>query len=183
MGKIANRQSLALSERGQLSQPHSEVPRGENVKPNECQSRDSNRSTTNAGSARTKFCVFKGRYDRQRTLAIRIAAITVDSAITIARFRPSKRPCFLKSPAGKTLLRLSASPLRLSAPGGGGGNAKTLCSYLKLSIELKCFLGDRLCDLRESSTNKQTRFFYLAGPKCCLKNSILGANPIFGEAK
>ena len=33
-----------------------------------------------------------GRYDRQRMLAIRIAAITLasDSAITIARFRPSK---------------------------------------------------------------------------------------------
>ena len=31
------------------------------------------------------------------------------------------RQCFPKSPAGKTLLRLSASPLRLSAPGGGGG--------------------------------------------------------------
>ena len=33
-----------------------------------------------------------GGYDRQRTLAIRIAAITLasDSAIIIARFRPSK---------------------------------------------------------------------------------------------
>ena len=35
---------------------------------------------------------FRGRYELQRTLAIRIAAITLasDSAITIARFRPSK---------------------------------------------------------------------------------------------
>ena len=59
---------------------------------NERQSRDSNRGTTNAGSTRTNSCVFRGRYDRQRTLAIRIAAITLasDSAITIARFRPSK---------------------------------------------------------------------------------------------
>ena len=58
----------------------------------ERQSRDSNRSATNAGSTRTKFCVFRGRYDCQRTLVIRIAAITLasDSAITIARFRPSK---------------------------------------------------------------------------------------------
>ena len=34
----------------------------------------------------------RGRYDHQRTLVIRIAAITLasDSAITIARFRPSK---------------------------------------------------------------------------------------------
>ena len=40
---------------------------------------------------RTNFC-FGGRDDRQRTPAIRIAAITLasDSAITIARFRPSK---------------------------------------------------------------------------------------------
>ena len=38
--------------------------------------------------------MFRGRYDRQRTLAIRIAAITLASAsaITIARFRP----CFAK---------------------------------------------------------------------------------------
>ena len=52
------------------------------------------------------------------------------------------RPCFPKSLAGKTLLRLSAPPLRLSAPGGEGGvgrEAKTLCSYLELSIELQCF--------------------------------------------
>ena len=35
---------------------------------------------------------FGGRYELQRTLAIRIAAITLasDSAITLARFRPSK---------------------------------------------------------------------------------------------
>ena len=54
---------------------------------------DSHRSATNAGSSmRTKFCVFRGRYGRQRTLVIRIAAITLasDSAITLARFRPSK---------------------------------------------------------------------------------------------
>ena len=38
------------------------------------------------------FLCFWGRYDRQRTLAIRIATITLasDSAIIIARFRPSK---------------------------------------------------------------------------------------------
>ena len=42
---------------------------------------------------------FRVRYDRQRTLAIRIAAITLasDSAITLAQFRPSKLRgiCFL----------------------------------------------------------------------------------------
>ena len=59
---------------------------------NECQSLDSSRSATNTGSTRTKFCVFRGNYDRQRTLVIRIASITLasDSAITLARFRPSK---------------------------------------------------------------------------------------------
>ena len=63
---------------------------------NECQSRDSNHSATNAGSTRTKFCVFREAYDRQRTLVIRIAAITLasDSAITLARFRPSKHGTF-----------------------------------------------------------------------------------------
>ena len=40
------------------------------------------------------ICVFTGRYDRQRLLVIRIAAITLasDSAITLERFRPSKPP-------------------------------------------------------------------------------------------
>ena len=57
---------------------------------NERQSRDSNRSAANAGPMRTKSCVLGGRYELQRTLAIRIAAITLasDSGITIARFRP-----------------------------------------------------------------------------------------------
>ena len=36
--------------------------------------------------------MFFGRYDRRRTLVIRIAAITLagDSVITLAQFRPSK---------------------------------------------------------------------------------------------
>ena len=39
-----------------------------------------------------QFCVFRGRYDRNRTLVIRIAALILASAsaITLARFRPSK---------------------------------------------------------------------------------------------
>ena len=59
---------------------------------NESQSRDSNRSATNAGSTRTKSCVFRGRYNRQPMLLIQIAATTLasDSAMTIARFHPSK---------------------------------------------------------------------------------------------
>ena len=53
-----------------------------------CDSNRKIRNATNAGSTRTKFCVFRGRYDHQRTLVIRIAAITLasDSAITMARF-------------------------------------------------------------------------------------------------
>ena len=64
---------------------------------NERQSRDSNRNATNAGSTRTTFCVFRRRYDRQRMLVIRIAAITLasDSAITLARFRPSKHRIYI----------------------------------------------------------------------------------------
>ena len=76
--------------------PIASVQRTRSTHTNKRQSRDSNRSGMNAGSARTpptKFCIFRGRYDRQRTLLIRIAAITLasDSAITLARFRPSKR--------------------------------------------------------------------------------------------
>ena len=74
MGEIANRQSLVFSERGQLSHAILQVHVNEYYT-NERQSHDSNRNATNAGSTRTKFCVFRGRYDRQRTLVIRIAAL------------------------------------------------------------------------------------------------------------
>ena len=60
---------------------------------NERQSRNSSRNATNAGPmTQDQFLCFGGRYELQRTLAIRIAAITLasDPAITIARFRPSK---------------------------------------------------------------------------------------------
>ena len=78
---------------------------------NERQSRDSNRNATNAGSTRTNFCVFRGRYDRQRTLVIRIAAITLasDSAITIVRFRPSKRASLMTRNPEKSKYRKSDS--------------------------------------------------------------------------
>ena len=83
MGKIANRQSLAFSERGQLSQaiPQFHVERMLNER-RVCED---------------KFLCFRGRYDRQRTLAIRIAAITLagDSATTMASFCPSK--CLMNS--------------------------------------------------------------------------------------
>ena len=60
---------------------------------NACQSRDSSRNAMNARSnMRINFSIFRGRYDRQRALGIRIAAITLasHSAITVARCRPSK---------------------------------------------------------------------------------------------
>ena len=88
MGQISNREALVFSERGQLSQaipqvhveriPHQRTPIA--------------RFESQCNERRTKFCVFRGRCDRQRTLVIRIAAITLasDSAITLARFLPSK---------------------------------------------------------------------------------------------
>ena len=94
MGKIANRQSpIASVQRTQSTLGgHFAVPTWNEYCTNECQSRDSNRSARNAGSTRTKFCFLGELYDRQRMLALRIAAKTLasDSAITIARFRPSK---------------------------------------------------------------------------------------------
>ena len=83
MGKIAHRQSLAFNERSQLSQACL-CSMWNKYYTNERQSRDSNRSATNAGSTRTEFCAFGVKYDRQRTLVIRIAAITLasDSAMT-----------------------------------------------------------------------------------------------------
>ena len=58
MGKIASRQSLAFSERNQLSQaiPQLYVERITN----ERQSRDPNRGTTNTRAMRTNFCVLDG---------------------------------------------------------------------------------------------------------------------------
>ena len=68
---------------------HSAVPRGTDVARMNANYAISNRSTRNARSMRTSFCVLGGRYDRQRTRVIRIAAITLagSSAITIAHLR------------------------------------------------------------------------------------------------
>ena len=55
-----NRQSLAFSERGQLSQANSQFRVERMLRRNERPSRDSNRSTMNAGSLRTNFCVLWG---------------------------------------------------------------------------------------------------------------------------
>ena len=65
---------------------HSAVPRGTNVKRARSESQHSERRVYE-----DSFLCFGGRYDRQRTLAIRTAAITFasDSVITIARLRPS----------------------------------------------------------------------------------------------
>ena len=60
---------------------------------NERQSHDSNRSATNAGVYEDQNSVFLGGdMTAKRTLVIRIAAIILasDSAMTLARFRPSK---------------------------------------------------------------------------------------------
>ena len=60
MGQIANRQSLVFSERGQLSQTIPQFHVERILHPNERQSRDSNRSATNAGPMKTKSCVLGG---------------------------------------------------------------------------------------------------------------------------
>ena len=91
MGQIANRQSLVFSERGQLSHaiPQFHVERTlHQLTP--IARFESQRNERRAYE--DQILCFGGRYELQRTLAIRIAAITLasDSAITIARFRPSK---------------------------------------------------------------------------------------------
>ena len=91
MGKIANRQSLVFSERCQLSQAIPQV-HGERIlhQRTPIARFESQRNERRVYEGQTVF--FSGRYDRQRTLVIRIAAIILasDSAITLARFRPSK---------------------------------------------------------------------------------------------
>ena len=90
MGQIANRQSLVFSEPGQLWQAIPQVHAERILHKRTPIARFE--SQRNAGSTRTKFCGLRGRHDSQRTLVIRIAGITLasDSAITLARFRPSK---------------------------------------------------------------------------------------------
>ena len=92
MGQIGNRQSLVFSERSQLSQAIPQVHVERVLHQRTPIARFESQRNERRGSTRTKFCVLGGRYDRQRMLAIRIAAITLasDSAITLARFRPSK---------------------------------------------------------------------------------------------
>ena len=98
MGKIANRQSLAFSERNQLSQAipqfHVERMLNEWMPITRFESQHNERMV-----CENQFLYFGGRYDRQRTLAIRIAAITLasDSARTIMRFRPSKNTGFTRT--------------------------------------------------------------------------------------
>ena len=61
MGQIANRQSLVFSERGQLSQaiPQAHVERILHQRTPIARF-ESQRNAKNAGSTRTKFCVFLG---------------------------------------------------------------------------------------------------------------------------
>ena len=99
MGKIANRQSLAFSDRSQLSQaiPQFHVERllNEWTPIARFEWQHSERRVCED----QLLCFFLGRHDRQRTLAIQITAITrgSDSAIIIARFRPSKKNCSVHS--------------------------------------------------------------------------------------
>ena len=85
MGQIANRQSLVFSERGQLSQaiPQFHVERILHQRTPIARF-ESQRNERRAYE--DQILCFGGRYELQRTLAIRIAAITLasDSAITIA---------------------------------------------------------------------------------------------------
>ena len=105
MGKVANRQSLAFSESGQPSQaiPQFHVERllNEWTPIAQFESRHNERRV-----CEDKFLCFRGRFDRQRRLAIRIATITLasDSAIAIARFRLSTgRPEIIAYKIPKTI--------------------------------------------------------------------------------
>ena len=110
MGQIANRQSLVFSERGQLSQAIPQV----HVERILHQQTPIARSESQSNERRVyedQILCFWGRYDCQRTLVIRIAAITLasDSAITLARFRPSKELRFggnTTTPGVKLVFRL-----------------------------------------------------------------------------
>ena len=59
---------------------HSAVPLETSTTPMNANRAYSNRSATNAGPMRTKSCIFRGNYERQRALAIRIAAETLATA-------------------------------------------------------------------------------------------------------
>ena len=92
MAKVANRQLLAFSERGQFSRRPFRSSTW-----NECYTEWTRitRFESQQNERRVhedQFLCFGKRYDNQRTLVIRIAVITLasDSAITIARFCPSK---------------------------------------------------------------------------------------------
>ena len=141
-----NRQSpIASVQRTQSTlASHSAVPCGTNVK-----RMNANRAIRIAAQ-RTQglwgliSLFWGGRYDRQRTLAIRIAAVTLasDSAITIARFRPSKRCAYsLVQSLGKqthTGLDPVIGEVRVhSCP--KGPNLEKFQDRLKFSISLEIF--------------------------------------------
>ena len=106
MGKIDNRQSLAFSERNQLLQaiPQFHVERILHQRTPIARF-ESQRNERRVYEDQI-LCFFGGRYDHQRTLVIRIAAISLasDSSTTIARFRSSKTPTL-------------GTPLPLAGPG------------------------------------------------------------------
>ena len=109
-----------FSERGQLSQAIPQFHVGRMLNENERQSRcDSNRSTTKYRVNEDCFLCFGWRYERQQTLPIRIAAVTLacDSAITVARFRPSKVRWWAFI-LGSTVLRPELPFTGVSGPSG-----------------------------------------------------------------
>ena len=97
-----NRQSLVFNERSQLSQAipqfHMERIRHQWTPIARFELQRNERK-----AYEDQILCFGGRYELQRTLAVRIATITLasDSAITIARFRPPK----LKSGSGGAALK------------------------------------------------------------------------------
>ena len=85
---------------------------------NERQSCDSSRSTKNARSVRTNFCVLGGDTTAsERTLAIRIVAIAraSGSAINVAQFRPSK--VSIRGMAGGVELHFFSLNFQVPEPG------------------------------------------------------------------
>ena len=114
------------------------------------------------GLRRPNSVFFRERYDRQWTLAIRIAAITLasDSATTLARFRPSKHLNMLKSCTQECLIFqdcVLSPPKTLLFPVCG-------CLHLKL-LKVPGFLRTNFQDFCAVCTAWFSKIFVLLAPK------------------
>ena len=110
-GRVANCQSLVLSQRNQRPLHDSIWNEGHT---NEHQSRDFNRNATNAGSTRTNQSLCPGRrYGHQRTPVIWVAAITLASTCESMFACVSASLCLSVS-LSLSLLWESLSPLSVS---------------------------------------------------------------------